>query len=271
MASADDTIPSSDPTRRFSGRARDYERGRPGYPEAIADVLAAEAGLRRGSVVADVGSGTGISSELFLRRGCTVFGVEPNAAMREAAERRFRDVPAFVSVNGTAEATTLAAESVDLVSAAQAFHWFDGQAARRELARIMRADARAALFWNWRWQAGTPFLEAYEALLLRYGTDYREVRQRYPKRGSAALRDFFGGPYATHAFVHARALDLSEAKALLLSASYTPAAGHPHRAPLLRGLEHAFAAHARGGRVEIVYDSELHVGRLAGRDAPGDE
>jgi SAM-dependent methyltransferase len=262
--------PPRDPTRRFTDRALDYAVGRPAYPDALADTLVAAAALTAGSAVADVGSGTGLSSEPLLRRGCTVYGVEPNAAMRGAAERRLAAEPRFVSVDGTAEATGLGDASVDLVAAGQAFHWFDRPRARREFARILRPGGVAALFWNWRRAAGAPFLEAYEAILRRWGTDYAEVRHRYDAGSAPALAAFFGGPYATSTFTHALAYDLDGLRARLLSSSYTPPPGHPDRAPMLRALEAAFAEHARdaAARVELVYDAELHVGRLAAAAAP---
>jgi ubiquinone/menaquinone biosynthesis C-methylase UbiE len=132
------------------------------------------AALGPGSVVADLGSGTGISTEPFLRLGCTVHAVEPNDAMRAAAEELLSGHPELRSVAGTAEATTLPGRSVDLVAAGQAFHWFRPDFARAEIARILRPGGRVALFWNRR-REDTAFGEAYEALLRRYGTDYAAV------------------------------------------------------------------------------------------------
>jgi SAM-dependent methyltransferase len=261
---------SLEPTRRFSDRVHDYARARPGYPEALFDTLAAAAGLRAGSAVADVGSGTGISSEPFLRRGCAVYGVEPNADMRLAAEARFAAHAGFTSVDGVAEATTLADASVDLVTVAQAFHWFDRARTRREFARILRPGGAVGLYWNWR-AAGTPFVEAYEAIIERFGTDFAAVRSTYAARRAEGLADFFGGPFETRTFSHTQALDLDGLRALLLSSSFTPPAGHPDREPMLHAIDRAFAEHARGGRVEIPYDTELHVGRLAPIPAPSPE
>src|SRR5579885_3110804 len=127
----------TDPTRRFSDRVENYVRYRPHYPDGVLDVLRTETGLTPTAVVADVGSGTGISAKLFLRNGNLVLGVEPNREMREAAERLLSDYPHFTSVAGTAEATTLPDRSVDYAVAAQAFHWFDHDRARHEFARIL--------------------------------------------------------------------------------------------------------------------------------------
>ena len=203
-----------DATARFTGRVDDYVRARPGYPEAIFDDLLAAGALRLGAVVADIGSGTGISSEPFLRRGFELFGVEPNAAMRAAAEGALARYPRFRSQPGAAEATGLAPRSIDLVVAAQAFHWFDGAHARDEFARILTAGGQVALIWNSRRSTGSPFLAAYEELLLEFGTDYTQV-------------------------------------------------GHRGVAAMLERLAEIFDAHAEDGRVRILYDTEVHAGRLA--------
>ncbi|MBA2441884.1 MAG: class I SAM-dependent methyltransferase [Rubrobacter sp.] len=138
-------VETEDPTQRFSSRAGDYARYRPSYPQAVLGVLREECGLTGASVVADVGSGTGILSRLFLKNGNRVFGVEPNREMREAGERLLGGYASFTSVPGTAEATTLRNGSVDLVTAGQAFHWFQAEETRREFARVLRPGGWAVL------------------------------------------------------------------------------------------------------------------------------
>jgi SAM-dependent methyltransferase len=135
-------------------------------PPEVLPFLEGECGLTDRWVVADIGSGTGILSELFLGNGNRVFGVEPNAEMRRAAERLLGGDARFTSVAGSAEATTLAEGSVDLVAAGQAFHWFDPEAARAEFLRVLKPGGWVALAWNARRRSGTPFLEDYERLLL---------------------------------------------------------------------------------------------------------
>jgi SAM-dependent methyltransferase len=252
---------SADPTGRFSGRVGDYTRGRPGYPSAIVDDLEELGFLFPGASVADVGSGTGISSELFLSRGYEVFGVEPNRAMRAAAEARFGGIPGFRSVEGRAEATGLASASIDLVVAAQAFHWFDAVATRREVARVLRPRGAVALVWNARRAEGTPFLRAYEDLLLRFGTDYAQVGHRGV--GAERLDAFFRAPYEVRRFETAQELDLEHLRARLLSSSYLPAEGDPAHARMLAELERIFLSHATRDRVQLLYDTELFAGRLA--------
>ena len=132
-------MPATNATSRFSDRVENYVRYRPGYPAEVVAALRDDCGLRPEHMVADIASGTGIWSRMLLENGNPVFGVEPNADMREAGERMLRGFPKFTSLPGTAEATTLADNSIDFVTAAQAAHWFDRERARRK-DRSLRAN-----------------------------------------------------------------------------------------------------------------------------------
>jgi len=248
-----------DPSQRFTDRVGDYMRYRPDYPEEILDDLRG-VGLGPGVVAADIGAGTGIFAELLLRSGADVIGVEPNDAMRAAAETLLGENPRFRAVKGSAEATGLPYHSVDFVTAAQAFHWFDPVATRREFERILKPGGWIALVWNSRRLASTAFLLEYEALLRRDGTDYAAVASRYPH--AEQVRDFFGGEVMTRTISHGQQLDREGLRGRLLSSSYTPPEGHPDRAPMLSALDEIFDRHAQDGRVTIEYDTELHLGRL---------
>jgi SAM-dependent methyltransferase len=252
----------SDPTRRFSRRVEDYVRYRPGYPIAVIDTLRTECGLTPDSVVADVGSGTGILTELFLRNGNTVWGVEPNREMREAGERLLAGYSRFTSVDGRAEATTLAGRSVDFVVAGQAFHWFDREEAREEFLRVLRGGGWVVLVWNERLVEASPFLIEYEALLHRHATDYAKVDHR--QVGGAALAGFYGkSGYRRRSFPNRQVLDFDGVRGRLLSSSYVPGAGDPGYEPMLADLERLFLAHAANGHATFEYETKLYFGRLA--------
>ena len=253
---------SSDSTQRFSSRVSDYVKYRPGYPSAVVTLLEDECGLGPESVVADVGSGTGLLSELFLRHGNRVYGVEPNREMREAGEQLLAAYPNFVSVEGRAEETTLEEASVDFVAAGQAFHWFDPPRARREFARILRPEGWVVIVWNDRRTSGTPFLEDYERLLLAYGTDYKEVSVKYAEESSLAA---LFGPVAPSqkTFDNEQVFDFDGLRGRLTSASYTPEPGHPSYAPMMSELAAVFRRHEQGGRVVVTYDTKVFYGRLA--------
>ena len=252
---------TNDSTTRFSSRVSDYVKYRPGYPEAIVRLLADECGLAPGSVVADVGSGTGLLSELFLRHGNRVYGVEPNREMREAGERLLSSYANFESVDGRAEETTLDDDSVDFVTAGQAFHWFDPPRARVEFRRVLREGGWVVLVWNDRRIAGTPFLEEYEGLLLEYGTDYREVSVKYAEESMLAA---LYGPseMKTQTFDNEQVFDFDGLRGRLTSSSYSPEPGHKNFEPLMRELEALFRRHERDGCVVVAYDTKVFYGRL---------
>src|SRR5437870_2796600 len=149
------------PKERFSRRVENYVKYRPGYPGAVLDWLRQHCGLTADWVIADIGSGTGFLAELFLKNGNRVFGTEPNSEMRAAGETLLKKYSRFVSVDGSAEATGLDSSSVDLITAGQAFHWFDRPRARQEFERILKPGGWAALVWNER-LINTPFLVAYD-------------------------------------------------------------------------------------------------------------
>jgi len=217
------------PTERFTTRVADYVRYRPDYPAALVDWLHREPGVPAGAQVADIGAGTGISSRLFLDGGHPVSAVEPNAAMRAAAVRWLGGDARFAAVAGSAEATTLADASVDLIAAAQAFHWFDQQAVKDEWRRILRPHGLVVVFWNSRRLSGTPFLEGYEQLLLDYGLDYSSVSERYNDDASMAAW-FDGGLRGMARFDHGQLLDFDALRGRLLSSSLLRPAGRPSAA-----------------------------------------
>lgn len=247
-------------TQRFSDRVDDYVRARPGYPAEVVDALEQEAGLTTDAVVADLGAGTGISSELFLERGYPVLAIEPNAAMRQAAEERLSGQPGYTSLDATAEATGLPDASVDLILAAQAFHWFNQPAAKQEFTRILRPGGVVALLWNSRLTDATPFLQDYEALLREFGTDYQQVNHQ--QLDETAVNAFFAPrTVQRRVFPNAQRLDREGLRSRLLSSSYVPAADDPHSGPMLARLDEIFARHAENGLVELQYRTELSFAR----------
>lgn len=248
------------PTERFTNRVENYVKYRPSYPNAIVDALVERAGLTNESQIVDVGSGTGISAELFLRRGYAVTGVEPNAAMRGAAETFLAEYPRFTSVAATAETTTLADRSADLIIAGQAFHWFDQGHARTEFARILKPGGWVALIWNERLDA-TPFLREYDHVIATFGTDYHQVR--HETVSPDVVRAFFA-PQPVHIdhWPNAQYLDYDGLQGRLLSSSYTPSAGDQRYGPMLVELRRIFDAHEENGQVAILYDTVVYTGQL---------
>lgn len=250
-----------DAKERFSQRVADYVRYRPGYPAGVLAILQRECGLTLQSVVADIGSGTGLLARLFLENGNAVFGVEPNAEMLAAGEECLRGCPKFTSVAGSAEETSLPDHSVDLVAAGQAFHWFDAAKARQEFRRILRPPAWVAIVWNERLLEATPFLRGYEALLRKYGTDYARVNDSYPREEQ--MQAFFGaGNYSMHQLPNEQQFDLEGLRGRLKSSSYIPLESDARYAEMMQELNEIFAAHQQHGRVSMQYLTRIYVGKL---------
>jgi len=256
-------VPSLDSTRRFSDRVADYVRYRPGYPPALLEWLRADQGVSPSWLVADVGAGTGICSRMFLEAGHAVIAVEPNAAMRAAAVEALGSSPRFRAVDAPAEATSLPGGSVDLVLAAQSFHWFEPDAVRREWARILRPGGLALVVWNSRRTGGTSFLDGYEKLLREHATDYAAVAERYADE--PAMRAWFGAGFrAAGSFENRQVLDLEGLRGRLLSSTYVPPPGHPGHQPMLEALQELFDGTASAGHVTLEYRTRAYLGAVMG-------
>jgi len=249
-----------DATQRFSSRVDNYVRYRPGYPSEVLGLLKQECGMTSDWVIADIASGTGIFTQLLLANGNAVVGVEPNPKMRAAGEEFLAGYPRFSSVAGTAEATTLPDHSVDIVTAAQAAHWFDRVKARREFIRILRPKGWTVLVWNERRTGSTPFLREYEHLLLTYGTDYTEVRH---ERTTDEIDSFFApSPFHSRVFEVRQECDYPALEGRLLSSSYVPGPEASSYPSMLRELRRLFDAHQSGGHVWLEYDTRVYFGQL---------
>jgi SAM-dependent methyltransferase len=253
-------MPVKDATQRFSSRVDNYVRYRPGYPPEVLDLLKNECGLTPESVIADIASGTGIFTRMLVENRNRVFGVEPNAEMRQAGEQLLASYSGFVSVAGTAETTTLADHSIDLITAAQAAHWFDREKARREFVRVLKPGGWTVLLWNERCTDSTSFLREYEHLLITYGTDYQEVRH---ERTTAEIAGFFApSPFRLQTLEMRQEVDHAGLEGRLLSSSYTPTPGHGNYEPMLRELRRIFDLHQIDGRVSLDYDTLVYFGQL---------
>ena len=249
-----------DPTKRFSNRVDNYLRYRPRYPPEIIPLLNKECGLTPDSLIADIGSGTGFLAELFLRNGNRVLGVEPNAEMRAAGEQLLAQYANFTSVEATAENTSLPDSSVDFVTAGQAFHWFNRAKARSEFALILKPNGWVAIVWNGYNPERTPLLKGYHEALLRYGTDYREVRREI--EDTHIDKFFTSSEYKAARFSFQQSFDFEAFKGRTLSASYAPQVGEPNYEPMLNQLREVFEANQTNGKVTFDYDTEAYYGRL---------
>jgi len=240
---------------RFSDRVENYVKYRPGYPPEMLEFFSSTLGLTGDSIVADIGSGTGLSSKPFLDSGSVVYGVEPNALMRNAAESYLQGHDRFRSISGTSDNTNLPEGSVDFVIAAQAFHWFEPEATRNEFKRILKPGGYVCLIWNERQVDTNRFLREYEQLLLKYANDYASVR--HENITGAVLESVFQQKFERETFANQQRLDLDGLKGRMLSSSYMPNEGEPKFGPLIEDLSALFAKHAEGGKITILYDTNV--------------
>jgi ubiquinone/menaquinone biosynthesis C-methylase UbiE len=242
---------------RFSDRVDNYKKYRPTYPDELIEFLRTKAGLISGSAIADIGSGTGILTELLLKKGWTVYAIEPNAKMREAAEAQLNDYPDFSSLNGSGEATGLPDQSVQLITVAQAFHWIDPVVARKEFDRILTPGGHAALLWNLR-TLDSPFDKGYEDIKATYGTDYHEIRKSHEPE----LTAFFApAEMEVQYFRHSHQLDFEGLKGQVLSSSYMPQPGQKNYEEMMQALTDLFEVNQRDGEVTVTYDTKLYINK----------
>lgn len=246
-----------DPLKRFSNRVDDYVRYRPNYPKEVVAYLKEQ--CKPLQTVADIGAGTGIFSKLLLEAGLEVFAVEPNNEMREAAREFLGDFDDIHFVDAPAENTDLEDHTVDLVVAAQAFHWFDRERAKAEFKRILTPKGRVALIWNSR-ETESQFGKAYEDVLENYSVDYKEVR-KHGNLSETDLKAFFRS-YTLKTFPNQQQLDWKSLIGRYLSASYAPKPGSPQYQKAEAKLREVFDANQIGGKVVMKYETEVYLGTI---------
>jgi SAM-dependent methyltransferase len=246
-------------SERFSDRVENYVKFRPSYPIELVGLLAAEVGDADKKTCADIGSGTGILTKLLLSQFKKVFAVEPNLEMRSYAEKTLAQYSNFFSINSDAEKTMLPSDSVDLVTVAQAFHWFDRQKFLLECRRILKPNGYVALVWNKR-MTNTPFLEIYETLLKTYATDYNEVNHQ--KITVEQIAEFLGGGYRKVVFPNNQQFNLIGIYGRLDSSSFAPKQDKPEFDIMRRELKKAFDEFSKGGTISFNYETELYLGKI---------
>jgi ubiquinone/menaquinone biosynthesis C-methylase UbiE len=251
------TTVEQDPTVRFSDRAVYYADCRAGYPDSVVESLREDPGLPPDACIVDVGSGTGLSADVFLRNGYRVTAVEPNAAMRRAAEERLSRYPLFHSVDGRAEATGLPDGCADLIVCASAFHWFDADRARAEFRRLLGPHGAVVVVRNGR-RDGSPFMTAYGEVFRRYAAHVRAHENRDNR-----IQAFFGARgYRTAVLDYREKIGFARLAGRIVSYSSTPLPGQPGHDEMMGELRAAFDQWAEDGSVWYLGEVKLHLGHL---------
>jgi ubiquinone/menaquinone biosynthesis C-methylase UbiE len=241
------------PTTRFSNRAENYVKYRPGYPKEIIPFFENELGLTKDARIADIGSGTGLFAEPLLEKGYSVTCIEPNEEMRKAGDVRLNKFTGYKSRLHTAEATGLRSHSVDLITVAQAFHWFDAVGAQKEFQRILKPSGHIVLAWNIR-KTDTVFLKDYEGLKERHRLEAT------PDKIDFSKVDAFFAPAAHKKiiFPNLQQLDFDALKGQLLSSSYIPLPGHQSYETMISELVQLFVKFNMNGLVQMNYETVLY-------------
>jgi ubiquinone/menaquinone biosynthesis C-methylase UbiE len=252
-----------DPKKRFSSRVERYIKYRPSYPQDILEFLKKKEILSTKSIIADIGSGTGILSELFLKEGNKVYGVEPNSDMRNAGERLLSKYSNFISLEGSAEDTKLDENSIDIITAGQAFHWFHLERAREEFIRILKPKGWVILIWNCRKKLTNSFLKEYEKFLLKYGTDYKAIEKSKLDFNKFFKRDKKEIKHNRFTFDNYQIFDYKGLEGRLLSTSYIPLSDHPNYKEMIKDLKLLFEKFQKNGCIKFEYDTEVIYGQLS--------
>jgi len=249
----------ADPTKRFSDRVDNYVKYRPGYPTQVLEYLKDKGNLSARSIIADIGAGTGIFTKLLLDQGYTVYAVEPNAPMRDAAVAQLSSYKNFIPIDGAAGVTTLASKSIDMIVCAQAFHWFSNENTRVEFKRILKPTGKAALIWNNRLTKGDEFSVEYDTLLRNDSVDYNKVNHQ--NINDIDFKAFFkDGKYELKKFPNEQVFDEQGLIGRAYSSSYVPPEGTDKGEVFLKLLKELFARYNKDGRISFKYETEIYLG-----------
>lgn len=251
-----------DSVGRFTNRVENYIKYRPHYPNEIITFLNNECDFDKSKIIADIGSGPGISSENFISNGNKVYAVEPNDEMRKAAEEIFSESKNFISINGKAEATSLESKSIDFIIAGQAFHWFDREKCKPEFKRILKKEGYVLLVWNEK-TSSNDFMKSYYELLEKYGTDYGKINHSIVVDDTVIAEFFSPEKFQKKFLKHTHQLDYEGLKGRLLSSSYIPLEGENFNL-MIDELKNIFGKYNDNGKVDMDYETILYYGKLNG-------
>ena len=247
-------------TDKFSGKAQHYDVGRPSYAPELIDLFYSHYHLTPQSVIADIGSGTGKFTEQLLKKGSYVYAVEPNEDMRTVAATKLHQYNRVKIINGSDAATTLADESVDGITVAQAFHWFDPTAFKSECRRILKKDGTVFLIWNMR-DEDAPINEETYTIFKQYCPNFYGFSGGVQK-DNRAISAFFNEQYV----VEKRPNPLYYSKETFLqrclSASYALKEEDANYEEFINALGRLFETFAVDGVVEVPNDSVAYIGKL---------
>jgi ubiquinone/menaquinone biosynthesis C-methylase UbiE len=248
-------------TDKFTDKAEVYAKYRPSYPLEYIEYLVSDAGLNEDCIIADIGSGTGILSRQLLERGFTVIGVEPNDDMRTVAEQTLKTYSRFISIKGTAENTTINDNSLDIVTVAQAFHWFDLKQFRLECQRILKQDGRVALVWNSR-DASSDINKESADVCQKYCPNFKGFSGGMEETPIAFQQFFKDGKYDIKYFRNDLQFNQIGFLGRYLSASYSPKKTDKEYNPFITALSDLFEKYSNNGEIVIPNITRSYLGSV---------
>ncbi len=245
---------------RFTGKANHYTKGRAAYASALLNYIFETVGVFAESTVADIGAGTGIFSKQLLDRGCSVICVEPNEDMRSSAAEGLAHYENVHIISGDAESTTLGDASVDFITAAQAFHWFDTDKFKRESKRILKSGGRVLLIWNQR-DTESEFGRAYQGVFAKYCPNYKGFSGGLQKHDERIVR-YFDGQYTYAEFDNHIIYDREHFISRCLSSSYSLKSSDENYKIYLEALNLLYDKYAENGTVTEPNKSVIYWGKV---------
>jgi ubiquinone/menaquinone biosynthesis C-methylase UbiE len=253
----------SDTYSQYSRTVEYYRRYRPRYPQTLVEWLKNEFALSLEHIIADIGSGTGQMTELFLRNRNLVYSIEPNADMRRAAEQELRAYSNLKSLDATAEATTLPDSSVNLITVGNAFHWFNHSQTRKEFFRILKPQGWVILAWNLERNNGSPFAMAFEGFWQKHIDPAARFKRASERKRSDSVTQFFGADYVKEiSFDNYQVCDYEALKGVILSFLRAPQPEDQRYPVMVDELKALFSQHQENGVVTLDYDTAVSYGQL---------
>ncbi len=245
---------------RFTDRVDNYVKYRPSYPLELLTYLQNNFDFGSQSICADIGSGTGIFSEILLKNGNRVYSVEPNNEMREAAERNLIQYANFTSVMGTADSTSLQDHSIDFIFCAQSLHWFANAKTAAEFKRILKSNGKLAIIWNKKAYYQSKFMEGIRHIFIHDGIDFLSVKMENIE-DEIILHDLLQAPFQKFSMNTKQTFhSYDELLGRLLSISYIPQQGHPKYEGFERNLKALYEKYKNEkGEVEYLYETVMYV------------
>jgi SAM-dependent methyltransferase len=247
-------------TEKFTGKASTYEKYRPEYPNEFIEYLFSAIGLSDNSNISDIGSGTGILSRQLLEKGSRVFCVEPNVDMRKIAEKNLSAFHNFISVNGTAEQTSLQDKSIDYIAVAQAFHWFNVEKFKQECKRLLRLDGKVILVWNSR-VSDLPIVIENAEICKKLCHAFKGFTGG--QENLESLNSFFrDGIYDYKAFENNITYDQETFLGRNLSASYSPKEGDINYKQFVFEIDNLFMKYSNNGSLMLPNITKSYIGEV---------